>query len=397
MIVAVPKESHPGECRVALVPSSATLLTKTGHRVLIEKEAGLSAGYTDAEYSDSGAEIITKRDKLYKQAEILFMVRGPGANPIYGLADLGLFRPGQALIAFLNPLMSLEVDKDLARRSVTAFALELIPRISRAQSMDALSSMSSLAGYKGVMLAANALPKIFPLMMTAAGSLMPARVFVIGAGVTGLQACATAKRMGALVSAYDIRSAVKEEVQSVGAQFVEFELPTEDAEDKMGYAKSQSEEFYNKQQEQMAKVIAESDVVITTAGVPGKKAPVLVTEEMVKGMAPRSVIVDVVAELGGNCEITEPGRTIVKYGVTIIGIENLPSTLAYHASQMLAKNFISLFDHLTDIKGNLALNLEEEITLATLLCREGEIINQRVLDAFELPPLNLGIDKTVSE
>ena len=388
MIVAVPKESHPGECRVALVPASAVQLTKAGHHVLIEKDAGLSAGYTDAEYIDSGAEIIAKRDDLFKEAQILFMVRGPGANPIYGQADLGLFRPGQALIAFLNPLMSLEVDQDLARCGITAFALELIPRISRAQSMDALSSMSSLAGYKGVMLAANALPKIFPLMMTAAGSLMPARVFVIGAGVTGLQACATAKRMGALVSAYDIRSVVREEVQSVGAQFVEFDLPTDDAADKMGYAKSQSEGFYRNQQIQMARMVAESDVVITTAGVPGKKAPVLVTEDMVKGMAPRSVIVDVVAELGGNCEITEPGRTVVKHGVTIIGIENLPSTLAYHASQMLAKNFTSIFDHLTDIKGNLAINLEEEISFATMLCREGKIISPRVLDAFGLQPLD---------
>jgi NAD(P) transhydrogenase subunit alpha len=291
------------------------------------------------------------------------------------------------LIGFFNPLMATDAVRDLAQHGVTAFAMELIPRISRAQSMDALSSMTNLAGYKAVLLAANALPKIFPLMMTAAGSLAPAKVFVLGAGVTGLQACATAKRLGALVSAYDVRPVVREQVESVGAQFVTFDLPSRSAEDDRGYAVAQSEKFLQRQQAEMAKVVAASDVVIATAGVPGKRAPVLITENMVRGMAPRSVIVDVVADLGGNCALTEPGRTVVKHGVTLIGLENLPSTLAHHASQLLAKNITALFDHLTDMDGQLMLNTNEEITAETLLCHDGVITSARVRAAAGLAPL----------
>jgi NAD(P) transhydrogenase subunit alpha len=383
MIIGVPKETCPGEQRVALIPSLLKSLRKAGHQIRIERGAGKAAGYPDDLYRADGAQIVAERRNLFDEADALFMVRGPGANPVHGAKDLALFKPGQVLIAFLNPLVALREAQALAQCGVTAFALELVPRISRAQSMDALSSMTNLAGYKAVLLAANALPKIFPLMMTAAGSMMPAKVFVVGAGVTGLQACATAKRLGALVSAYDVRPAVREQVESVGAQFIEFDLPANDTEDQRGYAKAQNEAFYRRQHEEMAKVVAASDVVLTTAGVPGKKAPILITADMVKGMAPRSVIVDVMAEQGGNCELTQPGKTIVVDGVTLIGLENLPSTLAYHASQMLAKNITALFDHLTDLNGQLTIHLKEEIAVETLLCHGGEISNARVREALD--------------
>jgi H+-translocating NAD(P) transhydrogenase subunit alpha len=380
----VPSEHCPEECRVSLVPSGVESLVSAGHEILVETGAGLSAGFSDDEYRRSGARLVENARQVFAQADFLFLVRAAGAAGI-GSPDFGtLMRPGQGLIAFLNPLADLAPAQALARTGVSAFALELIPRISRAQSMDALSSMASLAGYKGVLMAANALPKIFPLMMTAAGSLMPAKVFVVGAGVTGLQACATAKRMGALVSAYDIRPAVRDQVKSVGAEFVEFDLDVRTSEDKNGYARQQSEDFYRRQQQYMGEVVADSDVVITTAGVPGKRAPVLVTEAMVRGMAPRSVIVDVVADLGGNCELSVPGQTVVRHEVTIIAPRNIPSTMAYHASQMLSKNMTALFGHLTDINGNLQINMNEEITLQTLFCRDGEIVNPRVKDNLGL-------------
>jgi len=382
VIIAVFKEKCPEECRVALVPSTAASLAQAGHQVVIESSAGLSAGYRDEEYAHAGAQIEADRSRLFERCEVLLMVRGPGINPQQGAIDLSRLRSDHIIIAFFNPLMHPQPVQELAATGVTAFALELIPRISRAQSMDALSSMASLAGYKGVLLAANALPKIFPLMMTAAGSLMPAKVFVIGAGVTGLQACATAKRMGAIVSAYDIRPAVKDQVRSVGAEFVEFELTTQDAEDRHGYAKSQSDEFYRRQREAMTKVLAENDVVIATAGVPGKKAPVLISEEMVGHMAPGSVIIDLVAELGGNCVLTRPGETVHYKGVTILGPVNLASSVAFHASQMLAKNVASLLDHLVDVDKHLVINMKEVITLNTLLCKDGRITNQRVLETL---------------
>ena len=382
MIIGVPIEHCPEECRVSLVPSGVESLVSAGHEILVETGAGLSAGFSDDEYRRAGARLVENAQQVFAQADFLFLVRAAGAAGIGSPDFVKLMRPGQGLIAFLNPLADLAPDQALARTGVSAFALELIPRISRAQSMDALSSMASLAGYKGVLMAANALPKIFPLMMTAAGSLMPAKVFVVGAGVTGLQACATAKRMGALVSAYDIRPAVKDQVKSVGAEFVEFDLDVGTSEDKNGYARQQSEDFYRRQQQYMGEVVADSDVVITTAGVPGKRAPVLVTEAMVRGMAPRSVIVDVVADLGGNCALSAPGQTIVRHDVTIIAPRNIPSTMAYHASQMLSKNMTALFGHLTDINGKLQMNMNEEITLQTLLCRDGEIVNPRVKDNF---------------
>ena len=382
MIIAVAKENCPEECRVALVPSFIPPLLKAGHQVVVERSAGLSAGYPDEKYAQAGAQMEPDRDRLFERGQLLLMVRGPGINPQEGERDLGRLRADHALFAFFNPLMYPKTISTLAETGATAFSLELIPRISRAQSMDALSSMASLAGYKGVMLAANALPKIFPLMMTAAGSLMPAKVFVIGAGVSGLQACATAKRMGAIVSAYDIRPVVKEQVQSVGAEFVEFDLPTDTTEDRRGYAKSQSDDFYRRQREAMGQVLAENDVVIATAGVPGKKAPVLIDEKMVAGMRPGSVIVDIVAELGGNCSLTRPGETVVYNGITIIGPVNLASSVAFHASQMLAKNLHALLDHLIDVEGQMTINTKEEITRSTLLCRDGEVINERVLEVL---------------
>jgi H+-translocating NAD(P) transhydrogenase subunit alpha len=380
MIIGVAKETCPEDRRVAMVPMLVPSLIKAGHQVVIEQGSGLKSGYRNDEYLTAGATIEQNRSSIFEQAEVLFMVRGPGADPFTCTEDMALLRPHHFLIAFLNPLMFPQSAQKLASTGVTAFALDLIPRIFRAQSMDALSSMGSLAGYKGVLIAANALPKIFPMMMTAAGSLMPAKVFVIGVGVSGLQACATAKRMGALVSAYDVRPAVKDQVKSVGAEFVEFELDSQDAEDTRGYAKAQSEEFYRRQREAMTKVLAESDVVLCTAGVPGKKAPVLITEEMVSHMKAGSVIVDIMADLGGNCALTQPGQTVERDGVTIIGPENISSSVAFHASQMLAKNIVTLFDHLVDMDGRLVVNPKEEITWNTLLCKDGKITNPRVLE-----------------
>jgi NAD(P) transhydrogenase subunit alpha len=386
MVIAVPRENCPGECRVALVPSFVETLIGSGHAVTIEKGAGLASGYPDEQYIEKGARVIADRRELVQAADVLFLVTGPGAGREGGGLDINWLHAGQLLIGFLNPLVAVETVKELAGLGVTALALELIPRISRAQSMDALSSMTNLAGYKAVVLAADALPKIFPLMMTAAGSLAPARVFVIGAGVAGLQACATAKRMGALVKAYDVRPEVREQVESVGAAFVEIDLPADETQDGNGYATTRDETFYARQREEMARVVAESDVVIATAGIPGKRAPTLITEDMVHAMKPRSVIVDVVAEMGGNCALTQPGKTIVVHGVTIMGPVNLPSTLAFHASQLLARNITTLFDYLTDDDGLLNLNLTDQITGETLVCHQGELVSPRVRQAAGLGP-----------
>ena len=388
MNIAVLKERCPGETRVALVPALVPNLIKAGHHVHIEDQAGMAAGYPDDQYRQQGASIVPDRAVLVQTADVVFMVRGPGCRQPILADDSDSFKNGQTLIGFFNPLMAVDSVHRLAESRLTVFAMELMPRISRAQSMDALSSMASLSGYKAVLLAANALPKMFPLMMTAAGSLAPAKVFVLGAGVTGLQACATAKRLGALVSAYDVRSTVREQVESVGAKFVSLDLPSESVEDDRGYAIPHNEAFLRQQQIEMTNVIAGSDVVIATAGVPGKMAPILVTEEMVKAMAPGAVIVDAVADLGGNCVLTEPGEVVVKHGVTIIGVENLPATLAHHASQLLAKNMMSLFDHLTDVDGNLMLNAKEQITADTLVCHDGVIVNSRVREAAGMAPTN---------
>ena len=373
MIVGVPKETFPGERRVALVPTALRPLIKAGLEVIVETGAGADAGYPDSAYADKGAKIASSRDEVFG-ADIVVQVRGYGANPEEGKADVERLRRGQIVIGTFEPLTSIPAAKEVAAKGATLFAMELIPRITRAQSMDVLSSMATIAGYKAVLLGANHLPKMFPMMMTAAGTISPAKVFVVGAGVAGLQAIASAKRQGAIVEAYDVRPAVKEQIESLGGKFLELELEAGDAEDKGGYAKAMGEEFYRKQREMMTKVVAENDVVITTAAVPGKKAPILITAEMVRGMMPGSVIVDLAAERGGNCELTRAGETVVENGVTIIGPLNIPTTLPFHASQMYAKNVATFLAHLVK-DGKVELNMEDEITRDTMVCRDGELVN----------------------
>lgn len=381
MIAGVPKETFPGERRVALTPSSIPELAKAGLEVVIETGAGAQAGFPDEKYLAQGARLAAERGEVFKQADVILQVRGLGANPEAGQADLALMRPGQVVIAFLEPLAEPAAAQALAQCGVTAFALELIPRITRAQSMDALSAMATIAGYKAALLAADHLPKMFPLMMTAAGTLKPARVFVIGAGVAGLQAIATARRLGAVVEGYDVRPAVREQVESVGGKFIELPLEADGAEGQGGYARAMDADFYRRQGELMARVVAASDVVITTAAVPGQRAPVLVTAAMVRAMAPGSVIVDLAAERGGNCELTRPGQTVVEHGVTVLGPLNLPSTIPHHASQMFARNVSTLLRHLTR-QGRLELAPDDEITREAMVTRDGAVVNARVLEAL---------------
>jgi len=381
MIVSVPRENHPGERRVALIPASVAPLAKAGMEVLVEAGAGLSAGYSDQQYLEKGAKIASSRAEVFA-ADILLQVRAAGAGHRTGQADLELYRRGQVVIGMCDPLGSPQSAKELADRGVTLFALELLPRITRAQSMDVLSSMATVAGYRAVLMAAEALPKIFPMLMTAAGTLSPARVLIVGAGVAGLQAIATARRLGALVSAYDVRPAVKEQVLSLGAKFVEMPLETDAAETRGGYAQELGEEFYRKQRELMTRVVAEQDVVITTAAIPGKRSPILVTADMVAGMAPGSVIVDLAAERGGNCELTKADERIVEHGVTILGPTNLPAETPYHASQMYAKN-ASTFLLLLVKDGRIELDLEDEILRETLVARDGEVVHARVGDLLK--------------
>src|ERR1700691_1680137 len=384
--MGVRKEIYPGDRRVAIVPAVLPTLTKAGFEVHIQSGAGMDAGYPDSQYSDKGAKMVSDRASVFAAADIIVQVLCYGSNDITGKQDAPFFRRGQILVGFLRPFGSQEVVQEVANTGVTSFAIELMPRTTRAQSMDALSSMGTACGYKAVLLAAETHPRIFPMLTTAAGTITPARVFVIGAGVAGLQAIATARRLGAVISAYDLRPAAKEQVQSLGGRFVELPIEAKDAQDARGYARAQDETFYKRQRELLAKVIAESDVVITAAVVPGKKSPVLVTEEMVKGMAPGSVIVDLAAERGGNCEITEAGKTTVKHGVTIIGAINLAAGVPYHASMMFARNITNFLTYLIKDQ-KLNLNLEDEIVRDTLLTRDGEIANARVREFFKLPAL----------
>jgi NAD(P) transhydrogenase subunit alpha len=379
MIVGVPTETFPGERRVALTPAVLSPLSKKGIEVVVQQDAGREAGYLDREYTDKGATIVESRAAVFENAELIAQVRAFGANPEAGAADLELMRAGQVIVGTCEPLTSLAETRALAEKGVTLLSLELMPRITRAQSMDVLSSMATIAGYKAVLLGADALPRIFPMLMTAAGTVAAARVFVVGAGVAGLQAIATAKRLGAIVEAYDVRPAVKEQVQSLGGKFVELELETDTSEDAGGYAKELGEDFYRKQREMMLQVVANSDVVITTAAIPGKKAPTLVTSEMVSGMRPGSVVVDLAAERGGNCELTRPGETVVVDGVTVIGPLNLASAIPYHASQMFAKNVSTYLQHLVS-DGALTLDTDDEITAGTLVTRNGEIVHPTVLE-----------------
>ncbi len=383
MIVGVPRESFPGERRVALVPAVVPNLTKAGLEVVVEAGAGFAAGYPDADYVAKGAKIVASRAEVFRMADIVAQVLCYGSNDKTGKEDVPLFRRGQALIGFLRPLGSIETIQEIAFKGVISFSVELMPRTTRAQSMDVLSSMATICGYKAVVLAADTSPRIFPMLTTAAGTITPGRVFVIGAGVAGLQAIATARRLGAVASAYDLRPAAKEQVQSLGGRFVELPIEAKDAEDARGYARAQDETFYKRQRELLGKVVAESDVVISAAVIPGKRPPILVTKEMVASMAPGSVIVDLAGERGGNCELTRPGEIVVEHGITIIGWFNLASTVPYHASQMYARNITAFLLHLVK-DGKLQLDLNDEIVRETLLTRDGEVVNARVREFFSL-------------
>ena len=374
MRIGVPKETFPGETRIALIPAAIPPLIKSGLEVVVEGGAGTAAGFPDEMYRAQGATIASRHD-VFRTADIILQVR---AVPF----DRSLLRAGQTVIGFADPLGAPQGVRDFAATGVNLFSMELMPRITRAQSMDALSSMATIAGYKGVLLAATTLPRMFPMLMTAAGTISPARVFIMGAGVAGLQAISTARRLGAKVEAYDVRPAVKEQVQSLGAKFVELPLESTDSEDKGGYAKAQDESFYKRQREMMLKVVAASDVVITTALVPGKRAPILLTAEMVEAMPPGSVVVDLAAERGGNCELTRPDEVVAHNGVTILGPSNPPALAPYHASQMYSKNITTFLAHLLGKDGAketaFPINPDDEITRETLLTRNGEVVHARV-------------------
>ena len=390
MLIGVTNETFPGEDRVALIPATVPALVGKGLEVIVEAGAGTAAGFPDQQYIDKGARIAADRGDVFA-ADVVLQVRSLGANAEAGQADLELMRKGQTVIGTFDPLSALDEARAIAGTGATVFALELIPRITRAQSMDVLSSMATVAGYRAVLLGAMTLPRMFPMFMTAAGTIKPAKVFVIGAGVAGLQAIATANRLGAVVSAYDVRPAVKEQVESLGAKFVEMQLEAEAAEDKGGYAREMDESFYQKQRELMAEVVAESDVVVTTAAIPGRQSPLLITADAVRGMQPGSVIVDLAAERGGNCELSAADQRVLEAGVTILGPTNLPAEVPYHASQMYSKNISTFLLHLVDggktddgegKKENddkITLDLEDEITGETLICRGGEVVNERLL------------------
>jgi NAD(P) transhydrogenase subunit alpha len=382
IVVGVPRETFPGETRVALVPSVVSLLAKSGIAVVVERGAGTAAGYPDASYEAKGAQLAS-RDDVFARAGVIVVVRAAGANPEGGGEDARRLRRGQIVVGMADPLSDPEAVRTFASTGAALLALELVPRITRAQSMDVLSSMATVSGYKAVLMAANALPRMFPMMMTAAGTITPARVFVVGAGVAGLQAIASAKRLGAVVHAYDVRAAVKEQIQSLGAKFVELPVEAGDAEDKGGYARELGEEFYRKQRELMARVVAESDVVITTAMIPGKKAPVLITGEMVEKMAPGSVVVDLAAERGGNVDITRAGETVDVHGVRVIGAVNLPATMPYHASQMYAKNVAAFVQNLVK-DGAVVLSTDDEIVRDTLVARDGDVVSPAIRERLGL-------------
>jgi proton-translocating NAD(P)+ transhydrogenase subunit alpha len=386
MIVGVPKEIYPNERRVALVPAVIANLKKAGLDVLVEAGAGTRAGYPDADYTEKGARLVASRAEVFQTADIIVQFLCHGANDKNGAEDLPLMRHGQVLVGFLRPLGTLKTLQDFAGRGVTSFSVELMPRTTRAQSMDALSSMATICGYKAVLIAADTLPRMFPMLTTAAGTIAPARVLVIGAGVAGLQAIATARRLGGVAFAYDMRPAAKEQVQSLGGRFVELPIEATDAQDARGYGKAQDESFYQKQRELLGNTIAQSDVVITAAVIPGKKSPVLVTKEMVERMALGSVIVDLAAERGGNCELTKPDETVVAHGVTIIGEFNLAAAVPYHASQMYARNVSAFLMHLVK-EGKLQLNPSDEIIRETLVTQGGEVVNARVREFFSLSAL----------
>ena len=380
-IVGTPREMFPGERRVALIPRHCELLRKSQIEVLIEPSAGEAAGFPDEVYVARGARLAS-RAELFAESDVIAQVRTLGANPDTGRSDLALMHTGQAVVGFGEPLTALAEASELAEAGISSFAMELMPRITRAQAMDALSSMATISGYRAALIAATQLPKMFPMLMTAAGTITPAKAFVLGAGVAGLQAISMVRRLGAVASAYDVRPAVKEQVESVGARFVSLEMDATSAEGKGGYAKAMDETFYRRQRELLTEVLREQDVVITTAAVPGRKAPVLITAEMIAAMPGGSVIVDIAAERGGNCELTRPGETVVHNGVTILGPLNLPSTVPYHASQMFSAN-ISAFLRLLIQEGALNINLNDEIIRETLVTHDRRIVHSRVSELLE--------------
>jgi len=384
MKVAVPTETYPGERRVALVPANLRNLAKAGIEVVIQAGAGTAAGFSDDQYVEKGARVTSDRDELFA-ADIVVQVRGLGANTVAGRDDLARMKSGGILVGTFDPLGEPAAAQDVAATGASQFALELIPRITRAQSMDVLSSMATIAGYRAVLLAAVELPKMFPMLMTAAGTVTAARVFIIGAGVAGLQAIATARRLGGVVRAFDVRPATREQVESLGGKFVELQLETGASEDKGGYAKAMGEEFYRRQRELMAEVVAESDVVITTAAIPGKPSPQLITADAVKGMAPGGMIVDLAAERGGNCELTRADQRLVEHGIVILGPTNLPAEVPHHASQMFSNNVTKFLLNLVK-DGQVNMDLGDEIIRDTLVAHEGEVAHSRLRELLGLAP-----------
>jgi H+-translocating NAD(P) transhydrogenase subunit alpha len=380
MIIGIPRETFAGEHRVALVPDTVSVLAALNVEIVVEPGAGESAGFADANYAKQGAHIAADRDEVFSRADVVLQVRTFGANPQAGRADLARTRSGQVFIGASDPLTAGPQLREMAATGATHFAMELIPRITRAQSMDILSSMATIAGYKAVLMAADALPRMFPLLMTAAGTLTPARVLIIGAGVAGLQGIATARRLGAVVQAYDVRPAVKEQIESLGAEFIELAIDAGDSEDAGGYAKAQDETFYRRQREELAKVAGQNDVVVTTAAIPGQPAPLLITAKAVELMGSGSVIIDLASERGGNCELTRPGETIIEHGVQIMGPLNLPATIPNHASQMYSHNISTFLRHLLKEEG-LQFDMEDEITRETLVMRESEVVHPRIREA----------------
>ena len=381
MVIAVPKEILPGENRVSIVPDVASKLIKKGFTLNVESNAGFNAGFTNAQYEEAGAKIFENSEEIYSNADLVLKVQRPIENSVLNKHEVELMREGTLLITFMYALHYTEQVKICAEKKINVISIDSIPRTTLAQKMDALSSQANLAGYKSVLMTANEIGKIFPLMMTAAGTIQPARVVIMGAGVAGLQALGTARRLGAIVEVSDIRTAVKEEVLSLGGRFIEVETD-EDMQDEGGYAKEASEEFLLKQKELIFKHVTEADIVITTALIPGKKAPVLITEEMIKNMRPGSVVLDMATEFGGNCEVSVKGETAVKHDVKIIGEPNLPSLVATNASEVYAKNLMALLDHIST-EGNVELNLDDEIVNGSLITYNGEIVNERVKEKLQ--------------
>ena len=386
MIIGITRELVAGENRVSLCPDNVQSLVEKGLELLIEQNAGAQAGFSDDDYISVGAKVVSDRDELFTKSDVILQVQSFGSNTENADDDLKRLKAKQLVIGMMEPLAQPQAAQQVASTGATAIALEMVPRISRAQSMDVLSSMATLAGYRSVLLGAEAAPRILPMLMTAAGTVQPARVLIMGVGVAGLQACATAKRLGAVVEAYDVRPAAREQIISVGATPVELDLPTESSEGAGGYAKKQSEEFLRMQREQMTAVVARQDIIITTAAIPGAKSPILVTEDMLKAMKTGSVVVDLAAERGGNCESTQMGKTVVAHGVTILGPENLASDVAYHASQMYGKNIQTLLELILE-EGEINLDFEDEIVAGTVIAHAGEVPHPYMRKLLDLPPL----------